>query len=104
MSLISYAMRMAKEHYNKETYAHAVRVAQYVAENSLIPDDKMDDCIALAWMHDLKEDTEWRGGIELSNRNYFSDCLDLITKPNDMSYIDYIKKIRKCADARPENC
>ena len=93
-------MREAKRYYNEKTYAHAVRVAQYVAENNLIPNDKMDDCIALAWMHDLKEDTEWRDEVLLSD--YFNDCLDLITKPNDMDYIYYIKKIRKRAEIMPE--
>lgn len=41
-------MRMAKEYYDEKTYAHAARVAQYVAENNLIPDDKIDDCIAIS--------------------------------------------------------
>ena len=49
MSLIGYAMRMAKEYYDEKTYDHAARVAQYVAENNLIPESKMDDCIALHW-------------------------------------------------------
>ena len=40
-------MRMAKEYYDEKMYTHAAMVAQYVAEN------KMDDCIALAWMYDL---------------------------------------------------
>ena len=39
--------------YPKDKYDHALRVANYVAENNLIPDDQMDDCIALAIMHDL---------------------------------------------------
>ena len=99
MSLISYAMRMAKEYYDEKTYAHAARVAQYVAENNLIPDDKMDDCIALAWMHDLKEDTNWSGG---GLSKHFNDCLDWLSKPKDMDYIEYIKRIKKWADTRQE--
>lgn len=93
MSLIGYAMRMAKEYYDEKTYTHAARVAQYVAENNLIPDDKMDDCIALAWMHDLLEDTNYTlVGIELSEE--FDYCLELLTKSKDMNYIEYIKKIK----------
>lgn len=99
MSTIGYALRMAKMYYKPETYAHALRVAQYVAENPMIPYEKMDDCIALAIMHDLKEDTAWRGG---GLDEYFSECLNLITKPKEMNYIDYIKKIHDYSDAMPE--
>lgn len=101
MSLIAYAMRMAKKYYDSQTYAHAARVAQYVAENNLIPDDKMDDCIALAWMHDLKEDTNWLGCLS-SEYEQIEKCLDWLTKPKDMDYIDYIKRIKKWADTRQE--
>ena len=45
MSIIGYALRMAKKYYKPETYNHALRVAQYVAENPMIPAEKMDDCI-----------------------------------------------------------
>ncbi len=101
MSLIGYAMRMAKEYYDEKTYAHAARVAQYVAENNMIPESKMDDCIALAWMHDLKEDTDWSGCFGSENEQ-FEKCLDWITKPKDMDYIEYIKRIREWADTRQE--
>lgn len=97
MSYIGYALRVAKEFYPKDKYDHAIRVANYIAENDLIPDDKMDDCIALAIMHDLLEDTKYQinNGLE----PYFNNCLKLITKPQEQSYIDYIKNIRKHADS-----
>lgn len=101
MSLIAYAMRMTKEYYDEKTYAHATRVAQYVAENNLIPESKMDNCIALAWMHDLQEDTNWSGSFS-SEYEQVEKCLDCITKPKDMDYIEYIKRIRKWADTRQE--
>lgn len=101
MSLIAYAMRMAKEYYDEETYAHAARVAQYVAENNLIPDSKMDDCIALAWMHDLREDTEWTGWFDAEHEQV-EKCLDCLTRPKEMDYIEYIDRIRKWANIRPE--
>jgi len=94
-------MRMAKEYYDEKTYAHAARVAQYVAENNLIPKSKMDDCIALAWMHDLKEDTNWSGDFG-TEYEQFEKCLDWITKPKDMDYIEYIKRIKRWADTRQE--
>lgn len=101
MSLISYAMRMAKEYYDEKTYAHAARVAQYVAENNLIPENKMDDCIALAWMHDLFEDTTF-GMDEIIPDSHLCDCLNTLTKKDGFGYIDYIKNIKRWSNNRPE--
>lgn len=95
MSLIGYAMREAKKYYNEETYNHAARVAQYVAENRLIPEDKMDDCIALAWMHDLLEDTDYNMPPQLPGD--FCNWLNMLTKSKGEDYIAYIKRIKNHA-------
>lgn len=105
MSLIGYALRMAKKYYKPGTYDHALRVANYVAENKIIPEEKMDDCIALAIMHDLLEDTLyglWIGAEdEIGER--FCDLLRLITYDEDtVNYIDYIKNINDKSDEYPE--
>lgn len=88
---VSSALRMAKEHYDEETYNHALRVMQYVAENEMIPYEYKDDCVALAIMHDLIEDTEYNGSGLPEN---FKNALKLLTKPKDKDYIEYIKDIR----------
>lgn len=63
---------------------------------------KMDTCIALAVMHDLIEDTDYHGE-SLGNRfEYFNECLRLITKPKNIDYITYVKRIRECSDTKPE--
>jgi len=93
MSLIGYALRMAKEYYEPDTYDHALRVAAYVADNEMIPDEDMDNCISLAIMHDLLEDTKYRYDDNLSGD--FNDCLELLTKPKNMNYAEYIKKIKE---------
>lgn len=97
MSLIGYALRMAKQYYKPKTYEHALRVATYVADNPLIPENKMDLCIALGIMHDLVEDTSY------SEFNIIPDELKAglknLTKCNDQSYSYYIKTIvanKKC--------
>ena len=95
MSYIGYALKVAKKYYPKDKYDHAIRVANYVAENDLIPDDKMDSCIALAIMHDLLEDTEYQ--INSGLETFFNNCLKLITKPKEQDYIEYIKCIREHA-------
>lgn len=102
MSLIGYALRMAKQYYEPKTYEHALRVAGYVAENPMIPDDKMDNCIALAIMHDLIEDTKYSGGGFGAEYSYFEECLNLLTRPKDMDYLKYVKQIRDYSNIRPE--
>jgi len=94
MSLIGYALRMAKKYYDSNTYEHALRVAAYVADNDMISDEDMDNCISLAIMHDLIEDTEYTTCSSGLSKG-FSDCLNLLTKPKDMDYVEYIKKIKK---------
>ena len=102
MNLIAYALKTAKKHYAQKTYDHAIRVTNYIADNPIIPDEKMEVCIALAIMHDLIEDTDYNGDSLGDQYEYFKECLKLITKPKDMNYITYIKRIRECIDTMPE--
>lgn len=88
---ISYALKVAKEHYSKEGYAHAMRVAGYVAENMTIPKEYRDECVCLAVMHDLCEDTNFKS---TWLPDEFKKALDLLTKPKDMSYTEYCKNLR----------
>lgn len=90
MSLIGYALKMAKKYYDSDTYDHAIRVAAYIADNNMIPDDKMDDCISLAIMHDLIEDTSYKYSDVPISLKY---GMENITKNKEDSYIDYIKNI-----------
>lgn len=92
---VSDAMKIAKEFYSKEGYDHAMRVAGYVAENMSIPHSYRDECVCLAIMHDLIEDTEYKSYSYLPGN--FKKALLLLTKPKDMSYVDYCKKLR-CID------
>lgn len=101
MNMIAYALVMAKRFYDKDTYDHALRVATYVAENPMIHRDNLEDCIALAIMHDLCGNT----GYSWNPKNldaHFGDCLELLTRPDGMEYQDYVKSIRDCADTNPE--
>lgn len=101
MSLIGYALRIAKQYYEPKTYDHALRVAMYVADNDTIPKNKMDLCISLGIMHDLIEDTSYS---EFNNIPAdLSYGLKIITKRRDENYIDYIKNIvankKECPEA-----
>ena len=88
---IADALVVAKTFYNDKTYAHALRVMQYVAENEMIPKEYRHDCLCLALMHDLLEDTDFKAVYLPEN---FTKALKLLTKPKDMDYIEYIKDIR----------
>ncbi len=93
---LSYALRVAKEYYPKDKYDHAMRVMQYVADNEMIQYEYREDCLALAVMHDLLEDTEYQASSYGLGECFF-DALELLTKPKDMDYIEYIKKIHDTA-------
>lgn len=88
---VSTALRIAKEYYAKSTYDHAVRVMGYVAENETIPYEYREECLALAIMHDLMEDTDYK---PFGLPENFVKALRLLTKPEDMDYIAYIKQIK----------
>lgn len=88
---LSYALRVAKKYYPKDKYDHAIRVMQYVADNEMIPQQYREDCLVLAVMHDLLEDTEYIGNALPENTN---KALNLLIKPKGKDYIEYIKEIR----------
>ena len=102
MSLIGYALRTAKQYYNPDTYKHALRVASFVADNIFIPDSKMDNCIALAIMHDLEEDTNWDKNKCYELDEYLKESIGLITRKKNVSDIEYIKNIKENMVLYPE--
>lgn len=87
---IGFALKMAHKYYPEDKYNHALRVMQYVADNEMIPSEYRDDCLALAVMHDLVEDTEYSGN---GLPEYFHKALLLLTKPKEQDYLEYIKEI-----------
>lgn len=95
---VSAALKFAKEYYSKEGYDHAMRVAGYVAEMEIIPREYRDECVALAIMHDLCEDTNFSESYSFQSLpEYFKNALILLTKPKEVSYVDYCKELR-CTD------
>ncbi len=101
--VVEYADRLARQYYDPETFAHALRVADYVREQPLIDDAMRDDCIALALMHDLWEDTDCPRGI-LADRAHLRACLLLLTRSGGIPYMTYIRNIRAHAADMPEAC
>lgn len=99
---VANALRVAKEYYPKDKYEHVIRVMQFVADNEMIPHEYKDDCIALAIMHDLWEDTDYPRGCGLGEN--FSKALELLTKPKDKDYNEYIKNIRDTSNTNWRIC
>lgn len=95
-----YYIMIAYEYYSAEGFYHAMRVADYVNNNPMIPGDKKDDCVLLAILHDILEDTEWNGENELDS--HLLSCLKLLTKDKDVSYDDYIEDIASQKSRYPE--
>lgn len=104
MRTVSYALRIAEKYYDKKTYDHSINVGIYISGNAMIPGHIRDRCLALAIMHDLIEDTEYT--YEDMKKKGFSEhfikCMELLTKPNDMNYIDYVKEIKANREKYPE--
>lgn len=98
---ISYALCVAKQYYNESTYNHALRVMGFVAENTMIPGEYREDCIALAIMHDLCEDTDFDHHELPLN---FKKALLLLTKPDGMSYANYIDNIKRNTNTSYGEC
>lgn len=106
MGLIEDAIRVARKYYDENTYQHAMRVAAYITQDNLIPDDKMETCVVLAIMHDLLEDTDFNFANDFGLhgfRFYILNCLKILTwdKKND-TYCDYLINIKEEYDRYPE--
>ena len=98
---LNYAIDIARKYYDDKTYDHAIRVMQYVADNKMIDYKYKYDCLMLAIMHDLIEDTEYNGS-ELP-RN-FKNALFALTRDKSISYIDYIKYIHETGNIDWKKC
>ena len=57
--LTKIAIHAARAYYDKETFDHAKRVADYTSDNEAIPFDIRNECWCVALMHDLLEDTDY---------------------------------------------
>lgn len=92
------AMELAEHFYNEKTYQHAMRVAGYVASNKVIPEYLRNDCVCLAIMHDLIEDTDFEARDLPDDYCNFRNALILLTKRKDAKYTDYCNQIasKKC--------
>ena len=95
------AIKIAINYYAMDQLEHALRVATYVAENLTIPNEYRDECLSLAVMHDLLEDTQYKPECLPEN---FEKALRLLTKPKEMPYDEYCKAINSHCDTAYGRC
>lgn len=106
MNMIEDAIRLARKYHDDSTYYHVMRVAAYVVNDNLIPKDKIKNCVALAIMHDLMEDTEFDYLKDSDSNAYdthIKKCLELLTRDKkNTSYEDYLMNIKENYRFYPE--
>lgn len=84
-------IEICETHYDQKNLEHADRVWLYVTTMGIIPPEFWEDCEYLALMHDLLEDTDYTGEDLPPD---FLEALKFLTKPKDMSYVEYCRKLR----------
>lgn len=97
---LSLVLNLAEKYYSKKKLEHALMVQEYVIENPMIPKEIIHNCMELALAHDLWEDTKCPRDCFLDE--YFSKCVELITKEDDEDYFDYIRNIKNNYILYPE--
>lgn len=103
--MIEEARQIAEKYLSKKGYLHSQRVAQYTEENPMIPEELKEQCAALAWIHDVWEDsgcgTEEIRALDPQKRLLRS--LNLITHgKNEETYEEYIRTIKAMQKTYPE--
>lgn len=90
------AKSLAKLYHKEETYKHVRRVAKYVQTDRMIPNNIQNDCITLAYLHDLCEDTEFADSNAYKTLHEpLKTALLLLTHDKEnMSYDEYCKRIK----------
>lgn len=103
MSLFSDTLKIAEKYYSEETFNHAIRVTVNVANDNIIPADKLDNCVILAIMHDLLEDTDFNLDDYYSSfSSHIKSCLELLTKSQEDTYEKYLDNIKENYAIYPE--
>lgn len=98
---IKEAAKIAGKYYDNKTFNHVVRVVDYVVKNPAIPIYLQEDCVCLAYMHDLLEDTNYDPkDLPL----YFRKALEKISKPKNMNYDEYCQLIHDSTDTDWGKC
>ena len=88
------ALEIATKYYPKKKLAHAVRVANYVENNPLVPEGTREALWIIGLLHDIIEDTPCEAQ-DLRNAETFTDMeigaiIELTHHKEDESYENYM--------------
>lgn len=97
--LTKIAIHAARAYYDKETFDHAKRVADYIFDNEAIPIDIRNECWCVALMHGLLEDTDYEPYELYPDYEDAYKALRILTNKG-MKYDEYCKKIHDSARTR----
>lgn len=97
--LTKIAIHAARAHYDKETFDHANRVADYTSDNEVIPIDIRNECWCVAMMHDLLEDTDYEPYELYPDYEDAYKALRLLTNKGE-KYEDYCERIHNSTGTR----
>lgn len=105
-ALITSVIKLCYTHYDRKTFNHCLRVANYVVNNVCLQNgESREIAFVIALCHDLLEDTE--ATIEdIANatgysKGFLSNVLGALTKDKSESYIDYINRLKSNTSIYP---
>lgn len=101
--MIEGAKKLARKYLDETTYLHSMRVAQFTEENEMIPGSLKERCIALAWLHDVWEDSDCtKEEVEKLDKQLRKYMEYITHRMQEQTYEEYIRSIKKVQALYPE--
>lgn len=99
---MSRALSLCEEKYNKKTFSHSLRVAEYAVSNALCENSFADFVYAVAILHDIIEDSDVTvkqiddifGNIAFEGKT-IGECVNCLTHDKEKeTYEEYIIRVK----------
>lgn len=84
--LTKIAIHAARAYYDKETFDHAKRVADYTSDNEAIPFDIRNECWCVAMMHEPVEEKTFNGCSDCSHCRFCGKKIMMDSQGNWFQY------------------
>lgn len=98
-------LSLCAKYYNPDTFQHCLRVAKYAIENVCLSEEERQIAFCVAMCHDLLEDTDATIDeickVTDSSKEFVKNVLTALTKEKPETYVDYIKRLKKCKSIYP---
>ena len=98
-------LSLCAKYYKPDTFQHCLRVASFAVSNACVANEERNVVFQVAMCHDLLEDTdvtvdEVYKATGLA-KGFIENVLGALTKEKSESYVDYIKRLKKCNSTYP---